>query len=82
VFNDPVSDSPSFFYFSYDDRKIGLVSKTSNQIFLFNNDGTLYNGFPLKGNTRFTIGFFETGNTSFNLIVGNNYNLLYNYSVN
>jgi hypothetical protein len=81
-FNEPIVDPPIYFYFSYDDRKIGIVSKTSNQIYLFNNDGKLYTGFPLKGSTKFTIGFFERGSTSFNLIVGTNYNLLYNYSVN
>ncbi|MGE0088464.1 MAG: FG-GAP repeat domain-containing protein [Bacteroidales bacterium] len=81
-FNETIVDPPIYFYFSYDDRKIGIVSKTSNQIYLFNNDGKLYTGFPLKGSTKFTIGFFERGSTSFNLIVGTNYNLLYNYSVN
>jgi len=82
TFNETITDPPIYFYFSYDDRKIGVVSKTTNQIYLFNNDGELYTGFPLKGSTKFTIGFFERGSTSFNLIVGTNYNLLYNYSVN
>lgn len=82
TFNNEITDSPIYFYFSYDDRKLGIVSKTSNQIFLFNSDGTLYNGFPITGNTKFTIGFFDSGSTTFNLIVGTNYNLLYNYSVN
>jgi len=82
TFDEIITDAPIYFYFSYDDRKLGVVSKTTNQIYLFNNDGKLYTGFPLRGSTKFTIGFFERGSTSFNLIVGTNYNLLYNYSVN
>jgi hypothetical protein len=81
-FDKNIDSSPVYYYFSYDDRKIGIVSKTTKQIYLFNSDGTLYNGFPLKGNTQFTIGYLENVMNKFNLIVGTQYNFLYNYSVN
>ena len=42
----------------------------------------LYKGFPLKGNTQFTIGYLGDSHNQFNLIVGTRYNFLYNYSVN
>jgi len=82
TFDVPINAPPSYYYFSYDDRKIGTVSENSNQIFLFNNDGALYEGFPLKGCTPFTIGYLENSKQQFNLITGTPYNFLYNYSVN
>ena len=81
-FDKNIESSPVYYYFSYDDRKIGIVSRTTNQIYLFNSDGSIYNGFPLKGNTQFTIGYLENMMNKFNLIVGTQYNFLYNYSVN
>ncbi|MCK5169005.1 MAG: DUF3352 domain-containing protein, partial [Bacteroidales bacterium] len=81
-FDKNIESSPVYYYFSYDDRKLGVVSKTSNEIFLFNSNGSIYDGFPLKGNTQFTIGFLGDSRSQFNLIVGTQYNFLYNYSVN
>ncbi|MDA3952289.1 MAG: hypothetical protein PF485_01485 [Bacteroidales bacterium] len=80
-FDNNIESPPIYYYFSYDDRKIGIVAKTNNEIFLFNSNGTLYDGFPLKGNTPFTIGFLGDSRNQFNLIVGTKYNFLYNYSV-
>lgn len=81
-FDEKIESCPAYYYFSYDDRKLGVVSKTSNELFLFNSDGSIYNGFPLNGNTLFTIGYLGDTRSQFNLIVGTNYNFLYNYSVN
>ena len=81
-FDKNIDSSPVYYYFSYDDRKLGVVSKTTNEIFLFNSNGSIYEGFPLKGNTPFTIGYLGDSRSQFNLIVGTQYNFLYNYSVN
>lgn len=81
-FDKNIDSSPVYYYFSYDDRKLGVVSKTTNEIFLFNSNGSIYKGFPLKGNTPFTIGHLSNSRNQFNLIVGTQYNFLYNYSVN
>ncbi len=81
-FDKKIESSPVYYYFSYDDRKIGIVSRTSNEIFLFNSNGSIYEGFPLKGNTPFSIGHLGESHNQFNLIVGTQYNFLYNYSVN
>lgn len=81
-FDQKIDSRPIYYYFSYDDRKLGLVAKTTNEIYLFNNNGTLYDGFPLKGSTPFTIGYLGETRNQFNLIVGSKYNFLYNYSVN
>jgi glucan-binding YG repeat protein len=81
-FNNPVHHEPIYFHFSYNDRKIGIVSKKANKIYLFNSNGAMYKGFPLEGNTPFSIGFLGNSDRKFNLVVGNKYNFLYNYSVN
>ena len=81
-FDENIDYSPVYYYFSYDNRKLGVVSKTTNELFLFNSDGRIYKGFPLKGNTQFTIGYLGDSRNQFNLIVGTRYNFLYNYSVN
>jgi hypothetical protein len=79
-FNYDVTHPPVYFHFSYSDRKIGVTCADANKIYLINNDGNLYNGFPLKGNTLFSIGKL-TNTSRFNLIVGNVDNFLLNYSV-
>jgi len=80
-FDSEISSAPIYFYFSYNDRKLGLVSREENKIYLFNSDGDLYEGFPLKGSTPFSIGYLEDTGKDFHLIVGNKYNFLYNYNV-
>ncbi|MBN2349359.1 MAG: DUF3352 domain-containing protein [Bacteroidales bacterium] len=80
-FKEDVSRKFVYFHFSAADRKIGIVSPGQNKIYLINNNGSLYKGFPLKGSTLFSIGFLGNGSSQFNLIVGNNDNFLYNYAV-
>lgn len=72
---------PDIYEFSSSDYKIGIVDKEKNQIYLLNSDGTLYEGFPLEGNTRFSIGYFAGSDSRFNLIVGSQNGFLYNYSI-
>ncbi|MGM0407658.1 MAG: DUF3352 domain-containing protein [Bacteroidota bacterium] len=81
-FKEKILHEPVYFYFSYDDRKLGVVSETSGHIYLFNSNGKIYDGFPLKGSTLFSIGYLGSSHNQFNLIVGSQYNFLYNYSVN
>ncbi len=69
------------YQFSATDHKIGLVSKDSSLIYLFNSDGSLYKGFPLKGTSRFSIGFLKSSAYRFNLITGGENNYIYNYRV-
>ncbi|TKG90134.1 hypothetical protein EYV94_24330 [Puteibacter caeruleilacunae] len=67
--------------FSGGKKKIGICSAKENKIYLINNDGSLYNGFPLNGSSSFSIGFLSAGNSHFNLIVGNEDGYLLNYLV-
>jgi hypothetical protein len=80
-FESDISHRPIIFEFARTDRKIGIVIENEDKIYLFNNDGTIYNGFPLKGSSLFSISSFPDLKGRFNLIVGNKDNFLYNYSV-
>lgn len=80
-FPNPISEPPIYFSFSASDRKLGIVDKVDNKIYLLNNTGELYKGFPLDGSTLFSIGYLENTVGQFNLIVGGRNNFLYNYSV-
>ncbi len=76
-----ISDRPDIYKFSASDVKIGICDRSKNRIYLINSDGSLYEGFPLKGSTRFSIGYFNGSESRFNLIVGSENNFLYNYSI-
>lgn len=79
-FKNDIQDPPVYFYFSFTDRKLGITDKVENKVYLINNNGNLYKGFPLQGNSPYSIGKLTSSNR-FNLIVGNNNNFLLNYSV-
>lgn len=72
---------PDIYEFSTTDIKLGLVDTRGNEIYLLNSDGSLYEGFPLEGNTRFSIGYFAGSDSRFNLVVGSLNGFLYNYSI-
>jgi len=76
-----ISYAPVTYQFSDTNFKIGIVCSETGDIYLINNDGSVYQGFPLKGSTPFSITNFGRSTNKFNLIVGSNYNFLYNYSV-
>jgi hypothetical protein len=80
-FDTPVQPIADVYLFSSSDCKIGLISKDASKIFLYNNDGSLYKGFPLKGTSRFSIGFLKSSAYRFNLITGGGNNYIYNYRV-
>jgi len=76
-----ISTLPDIYQFSSSDLKIGLTDVESNMIYLINPDGAVYEGFPLEGNTRYSIGYFAGSDSRFNLVVGNQNGFLYNYSI-
>ncbi len=80
-FNEEIIHGPVYYYFSYSDRKLGIVSMKEKLIYLINNDGSLYKGFPLRGSTLFSIGNFTSTASQFNLVVGSDENFLLNYIV-
>ncbi len=70
-----------YFHFGRRDRKLGVMCSESSNIYLVNNDGSLYNGFPLQGITPFSIGRFSNTKSTFNLIVGSSSGYVLNYAV-
>jgi len=80
TFNSNITDSPIYFKFPGNKKKLGIVTAGSNELFLINSVGTLYDGFPLFGNTQFSIGSLKN-NRKFNLFVGTNDKILYNYEI-
>lgn len=81
IYPEDISLPPVIYSFSTADKKIGIVASESERIYLLNNDGSLYQGFPLQGSSLFSISSFPGLKDRFNLLVGNNDNFLYNYSV-
>jgi hypothetical protein len=80
-FDETLNPSIDLYQFSSNNMKLGVVEKNGGQIFLLNADGTNYKGFPLKGNSRYSIGFLKNSSRQFNLLVGGDNNYLYNYIV-
>jgi hypothetical protein len=78
----PIGHLPNIYTFSAGLKKVGVTDETSNRIYLFNPDGKLHQGFPLHGNSEFTIGKLSESNTGLNLIVGSEGGKLYNYTLN
>ncbi|WP_430936558.1 hypothetical protein [Saccharicrinis sp. 156] len=69
------------YHFSGNNKKIGVFDQENNKIYLINSNGSVYKNFPLRGKSRFSIGFLNKESTKFNLIVGGENNYLYNYKV-
>jgi len=80
-FEDDISFRPVVYQFSNSDNKIGIVIKNPGNIYLYNYNGSLYNGFPLKGASPFSISSFPKLGGRFNMVVGSQNSFLYNYSV-
>ncbi len=79
---EPLTERPYVYEFGATDLKIGIVQPQSNQIWLYNGNGKVHKGFPLKGSTLFSIGRLDKNGNNFNLFVGSKNNFLYNYAVN
>ena len=69
------------FSVSKTDQKLGFVSSSKNEVYLINGNGSLYQGFPLKGSTPFSITNVTAKGANFSLITGSPSGLLLNYSV-
>ncbi len=80
-FENEIDLAADIYQFSQTDIKIGVTELNNGHIFLINADGTNYKGFPIKGRSRFSIGFLKASSTNFNLIVAGANSYLYNYEV-
>jgi len=76
-----ITHPPAIYRFPGNEKKIGIVTRSREEIYLVNSDGSLYYGFPLRGRTMFSIGYLSGSNREFNLLVGGDNLFLYNYRV-
>lgn len=67
-FETPISTKPEIFEIAKSPFKIGINIPFSDQIFLFNEKGELYKGFPLEGSTPFAI--TKNERSGYNIAVG------------
>lgn len=68
--NHKVDIYPELFTFADKSHKIGFTNTTNNRIYLYNSDGNIGKGFPLEGNSQFSLDFLGCENGSFNVITG------------
>jgi hypothetical protein len=80
-FGSIISGTPDVYTFGAANKKIGVVCRDENRIYLIDTRGSVYPGFPLQGNTPFCMGYLTSGNTYFNLLVGSEDNGFFNYKV-
>ncbi len=57
--------------------KISIVNKKENSLYFLKSDGSVYNGFPVTGCSQQIV--VKNYTKGYQLIVGDNYNFLYNY---
>ncbi|HKI90280.1 MAG TPA: hypothetical protein VKA38_14735, partial [Draconibacterium sp.] len=81
-FRNPVKHRPNIYTFGPKLKKVGIVDSDANRIYLFNPDGKLHDGFPLQGNSEFSIGKISDDSGSLNLIVGSEGSNLFDYTLN
>ena len=78
-FNSTITLAPQVFNFG-GEKRIGITSTETNELFLFDEKGNIVPSFPLSGNTLFSVGDInKDGN--YNLIVGGKNNTVYVYAI-
>ncbi len=73
---------PAFYKFSSSKLAIGITDSQNRKIYMIDQRGSVLNGFPMPGKTRFSIGVLSPGSNRYNLIVGGDNQYLYNYKLN
>ncbi len=81
TFNKKMALTIDKYQFSSGNFKLGLTEQSGLHIFLINSNGSTYKGFPLRGSSRFSIGFLKSSSSRFNLVVGGDNNYIFNYRV-
>ncbi|MEA2041093.1 MAG: hypothetical protein U9N85_00885, partial [Bacteroidota bacterium] len=71
----PISQEMNHYQFSNKNHQIGVVTQANNKVYLIKNNGKPGEGFPLAGNTPFSVRRFNN-NQHFSLVVGSNNKLL------
>ena len=80
-FPENISETPLVCSFGAGMNKIGVVTGGENKVYLLNKDGSVVQGFPMEGNSSFTLSKFNDATGWYNLIVGSEGNTLVNYRI-
>ena len=80
-FPENIRETPMVCSFGAGTIKIGIVTSGENKVYLLNKDGSVVQGFPMDGNSSFTLGKFNDATGWYNLIVGSEGNTLVNYRI-
>lgn len=76
-FDNTLTLGANLYSFSAKQKKIGITDSEENEIYLFDAAGGLHQGFPLSGNSQFSIG--KLTENQLNLVVGSSEGNLCNY---
>ncbi len=80
VFRGQIIDFPSIYRFSAKKRGLGIVDRTDKKVFLFDQNGKQFPGFPKHGITPFTITRF-TNENDYHLLVGHIDGFIYDIKI-
>ncbi|MFO7862748.1 MAG: hypothetical protein R6U85_02000, partial [Salinivirgaceae bacterium] len=81
TFQNAIQEPPAYYLFSRHKAGLGIVDKVAGKVYMFNQKGKQFEGYPYPGITPFTISLMR-GVSGFQLIVGNFDGFLYNYQLN
>ncbi len=76
-----ISDIPAVYTFPGNIKLTGIVSGRSDIIYLLKSDGSVVNGFPVRGSSPFSVGVLKTGTNVFNLITADSDGFLLSYEL-
>ena len=79
-FKEPITQPPFIVNFGKGNLKTGVVSTATNELFLFDDNGSVYQGFPMEGKTLFSIGDMNNDGTM-NVVTGTVYNSIFAYQL-
>jgi hypothetical protein len=80
-FNGNISFLPEVYQLSPKLKVLGVVCQNENRVYLFNPDGTIHAGFPVKGFSKFNIGQLTQDSKGMNLITGSSDGKIFNYKL-
>lgn len=80
-FDAEIKNIPIIYTLNNSQKMIGIVDTKSSKAYLIDKNGNNYSGFPVSGNTFFSIAFLDNKISNFNLFIGSGDLSLYKYKV-
>jgi hypothetical protein len=80
-FSGEIRETPSIYSFSRTKKMIGIIDSESHKAYLLDKNANNYPGFPVLGDTPFSITFMSGKTSGFYMFVGSQDSSLYKYQV-